>query len=167
MPFPATSSLGQVAVGVVGISCYFASCFVGDSGQSGLSIIVIMQGKFGIIPHFYGKSRFIPYTVIGVILDHILVLGQFCRFSCDLSGGVIIDKSGVVLCGYIPIGIVGITMFRLFPCLFFFCDPLCKTVLIIVGVFLGVAVFVYGFGEVAVYIISIGFSSALWVSKSN
>ena len=41
------------------------------------------------------------------------------------------------------------------------------TVLVIIGAFLCISVFVHGFREVAVYIISIDFPSALRIGKSN
>ena len=140
---PWHGSLRQVPIRIIRVCHHRAALPVGNRSQSGLPVIVILQGKFCIIPHPYGKGRFISGAVIIVVFDHILMFRQFCGFLCNLSRCIVIGKGGAVLCRHIPIGIVGIGMFRFFPCLFFFCHHLRQAVLVIVGILLCVAVLIY------------------------
>ena len=55
----------------------------------------------------------------------------------------------------------------LLPCFFLFCYHLRQTILVVVGIFQGVAVLIHGFGQVAVYIIGVGFFPAFRVSIGN
>ena len=154
-------SFGKISVRIIVVSYYLVPFFIRDRSQFRLPVIGILQRKFSIISHFDCKGRFIPGTIIAVILDYIFIFCQLCRLFCHLSGHIIIDKASIVLCCYIPIGIVGIGMYRLFPRFLFLCHHLRQTVLVIIGVFLGVSIFVNRLREVAVGIIGISLRPAL------
>ena len=160
-------SFCKISIGIIAVSYYLAPLFIGDRGQFRLPIIGILQGKFGILSHFDCKGRLIPRTIIGVILDYILILSQLGCLFCHPPGHIIIGKSSVVLCCHIPIGIIGIGMSGFFPRLFLFCHHLRQTVLVIIGAFLCVSVFIYCFGQVTVDIISIGLRPALRIGIGN
>ena len=101
------------------------------------------------------------------MLNHVLVLGQFGGLAGNLPGYIPIGKSGAVLGFHVPIGIVSIGMGGLFPCLLFFCHHLRQAVLVVIGVFQGVAILIYRFGEVAVFIIRIALPSSLRVDECH
>ena len=68
--------------------------------QNRLTDLKNQTGNAGVI------SGYTSSAVVGVGFDYVFVFGKCCGFFCDLSGGVVIDKGGVILCGYVSIGVV-------------------------------------------------------------
>ena len=164
---PWHGSLGQISIHIIGISHYLIALFIGNGDQFGFPIIGIAEGKFCFPTHCHIKGGLIVGTVISIILNNVLILGEFGCLTGNLPGYVSISKSSAVLGFHIPIGIVSICMGGLFPGLLFLCHHLRQTVLIVIGVFQSIAVLVYCFRQVAVHIIGIGFPPAFRVSISN
>ena len=128
-------SFAKASLRIIGIRNSPVSFAVFDGNQSGTAIILIRQRKFGILPCFYGKSGFVPITVIGIILYDILIFCQFGRFFCDLAGYIAIHKLCIILYCHISIGVVTVSMYGFFSGLFLLCCPLSQPVFIIICVF--------------------------------
>ena len=87
--------------------------------------------------------------------------------SCDLAGYIAIHKLCIILYCHISIGVVAVGMYSFFSGLFLLCCPLGQPVFIIICVFQNISVFIYGFRQVAVAVVSIRFRHILIVFIDN